>query len=102
VSGEATSGSEAAAATTTETDGVPGTVLVTGGTGLVGSRLLPRFVEAGIATRGLVRAGKQLPAGVEAVDGDILDPQTLPGALAGVTAVIHLAALFRTDDEAAV
>lgn len=79
-----------------------GTVLVTGGTGLVGSRLLKRFVEAGIATRGLVRAGKELPAGVEAVEGDVLDPQTLPQALAGVTAVIHLAALFRTDDEAEV
>ena len=79
-----------------------GTVLVTGGTGLVGSRLLKRFVDAGISTRGLVRAGKELPAGVEAVDGDILDPATLPSALAGVTAVIHLAALFRTDDEAAV
>jgi nucleoside-diphosphate-sugar epimerase len=81
---------------------VTGTVLVTGGTGLVGSRLLTRFVEAGIATRGLVRAGKELPIGVEAVEGDILDPSTLPRAFAGVTAVIHLAALFRTEDEAAI
>jgi len=78
------------------------TVLVTGGTGLVGSRLLTRFVEAGIPVRGLVRAGKELPAGVEAVTGDILDPQTLPSALAGVTDVIHLAALFRTADEAGI
>ncbi len=43
------------------------TVLVTGGTGLVGSRLLTRFVAAGIDTRGLVRAGKELPDGVAAV-----------------------------------
>jgi nucleoside-diphosphate-sugar epimerase len=78
------------------------TVLVTGGTGLVGSRLLRRFVEAGIPTRGLVRAGKELPAGVEAIEGDILDPSTLPRALAGVTVIVHLAALFRTEDEAAV
>ncbi len=75
------------------------TVLVTGGTGLVGSRLLRRFVEAGIETRGLVRAGKQLPTGVTAVEGDILDSGTLPAALDGVTDVIHLAALFRTSDE---
>lgn len=86
------------------TDAVPttGTVLVTGGTGLVGSRLLKRFVDAGIPVRGLVRTGKELPAGVEAIDGDILEPATLPAALDGVTAVVHLAALFRTGDEAAI
>jgi nucleoside-diphosphate-sugar epimerase len=78
------------------------TVLVTGGTGLVGSRLLKRLVEAGIETRGLVRAGKELPPGVTTVEGDILDPATLPVALEGVSDVIHLAALFRTADEDAV
>ena len=77
-------------------------VLVTGGTGLVGSRLLKSFVEAGIETRGLVRAGKELPSGVAAVEGDILDPETLPTALDGVSDVIHLAALFRTADDDAV
>jgi nucleoside-diphosphate-sugar epimerase len=78
------------------------TVLVTGGTGLVGSRLLKRFVDAGIETRGLMRAGKELPEGVAAVEGDILDPETLPAALDGVSDVIHLAALFRTADDDAV
>ena len=78
------------------------TVLVTGGTGLVGSRLLKRFVEAGIEARGLVRTGKEVPAGVTAVDGDILNPESLPAALDGVSDVIHLAALFRTADEDAV
>jgi nucleoside-diphosphate-sugar epimerase len=78
------------------------TVLVTGGTGLVGSRLLTRFVDAGIETRGLVRAGKQLPPGVVASEGDILEPSTLPDAVAGVTAIVHLAALFRTPDEASI
>jgi nucleoside-diphosphate-sugar epimerase len=78
------------------------TVLVTGGTGLVGSRLLKRFVEAGIETRGLVRAGKELPPGVTVVEGDILEPGTLPAAVGGVSTVIHLAALFRTADDDAV
>jgi len=76
------------------------TILVTGGTGLVGSRLLRRFVEAGIDCRGLVRSGKELPAGVTAVEGDILSPDSLVAAVEGVTAIIHLAALFRTGDEA--
>jgi site-specific recombinase XerD len=39
------------------------TILVTGGTGLVGSRLLRRFVDAGLDCRALVRPGKEVPAG---------------------------------------
>jgi len=76
------------------------TILVTGGTGLVGSRLLKRFVEAGIDCRGLVRPGKKLAVGVTALEGDILRPESLAAAVEGVTAIIHLAALFRTGDEA--
>lgn len=75
------------------------TVLVTGGTGLVGSRLLQRLVESGVECRALVRSGKQLPAGVAAIEGDILDPPSLAKALEGVSAIIHLAAVFRTTDE---
>lgn len=78
------------------------TVLVTGGTGLVGPRLLQRFVAAGIDSRALVRPGKHLPDGVTPVEGDILSPETLAAAVKGVSAIIHLAALFRTADEAAI
>jgi nucleoside-diphosphate-sugar epimerase len=78
------------------------TVLVTGGTGLVGSRLLKRFVEAGIDCRALVRPGKGLPVGVTAVEGDILNPGSLTSVVEGVSEIIHLAALFRTHDEAAI
>ncbi len=75
------------------------TILVTGGTGLVGSRLLRRFVEAGIECRGLVRPGGELPDGVEPVRGDILDPGSLAAAVDGVEAIVHLAATFRTTDD---
>lgn len=74
------------------------TILVTGGTGLVGERLLQRLVAAGIECRGLVRAGKQLPVGVEPIEGDILDPDSLAEAVSGVSAIVHLAAVFRTQD----
>lgn len=74
------------------------TVLITGSTGLVGSRLLQRLVDAGIDCRALVRPGKTIPAGVTAVEGDILDPETLAAAVEGVTAIIHLAAVLRTPD----
>ena len=73
-------------------------VLVTGGTGLVGTRLLPRLVEAGYHCRALVRAGKTVSSGVAAIDGDILDPSSLREAIAGVDAVIHLAAVLRSTD----
>lgn len=75
------------------------TILVTGGTGLVGPRLLKRFAAAGVDCRALVRAGKEVPAGVTTVEGDILRPDTLPAAVEGVSAIVHLAALFRTPDE---
>ncbi len=74
------------------------TILVTGATGMVGARLLPRLVAAGVECRALVRAGKTLPAGVTSVDGDILEPASLVAALDGVSAIIHLAALLRTSD----
>ena len=74
------------------------TVLITGATGRVGERLLPRLVEAGFACRVLLRAGKSCPRGAEATMGDILDPLTLPNAVRGVSSIVHLAAVFRTQD----
>jgi UDP-glucose 4-epimerase len=75
------------------------TVLVTGATGLVGPRLLARLAAEGIECRALVRAGKDVPDGVERIEADILNPESLPAAVAGVDAIIHLAAVFRTRDE---
>lgn len=74
------------------------TVLMTGATGLVGERLLPRLIDAGVNCRALVRGGKNVPAGARSVDGDLLDPASLASALKDVTAIIHLAAVFRTAD----
>lgn len=74
------------------------TILITGGTGLVGSRLLPRLVEAGWDCRALIRTGNDAPAGVTRVEGDILDRDSLASAMEGVSAVVHLAAVLRTPD----
>jgi len=75
------------------------TILVTGGTGLVGSRLLRQFVDAGIDCRALVRPGKEVPAGATCVEGDLLDADTLREAVEGVSAIVHLAAVFRTQND---
>jgi nucleoside-diphosphate-sugar epimerase len=74
------------------------TILITGATGLVGERLVPRLVEEGLACRVLLRAGRNCPSGAMAVTGDMLDPSTLSEAVRGISAVVHLAAVFRSPD----
>ena len=70
------------------------TVLVTGATGYIGGRLLPRLLEAGHRVRCLVRDPSRFDAGawpgVEVAVGDALRPETLGEALAGVDAVHYL------------
>lgn len=73
-------------------------ILVTGATGLVGARLLPRLIEAGVDCRALIRGGKNAPPGATVAAGDLLDPASLASAVEGVSAIIHLAAVFRTPD----
>ena len=73
-------------------------ILVTGATGLVGSRVLPRLVAAGFDCYALVRRPKDLPDGATAVEGDLLDAETLTGSVGGFSAIIHLAAVFRSPD----
>lgn len=70
-------------------------ILVTGATGYVGGRLVPRLLEAGYAVRVLVRDAQRLDGRswqdqVEVVKGDVLESDTLPPALAGVHAAYYM------------
>ncbi len=70
--------------------------LVTGGTGFLGSYLVPTLLERGAEVRVLLRPGtpvRQLPQGVETRVGDIRDATALRAACDGVDVVFHLAAL---------
>jgi nucleoside-diphosphate-sugar epimerase len=77
------------------------TVLVTGGTGFVGSHVAARLVESGRAVRLLVRDPAKLarvPAlldttSIDVVSGDVTDRASVERALDGCTAVVHAAAL---------
>jgi len=69
-------------------------ILVTGATGYVGGHLLARLAAGGGPVRGLVRRpDAKLPTGVESVNGDITEPDSLPAAVEGVETVIHCAAI---------
>ncbi len=70
-------------------------VLVTGATGYVGGRLVPRLLEAGYRVRCLVRDPARLqgrPWGeqVEVAEGDVFRPATLVAAMQGVDAAYYL------------
>lgn len=71
-------------------------VLVTGGCGFIGARLVPllREREADVRVFDNLSRGRRDNVGedVAVVVGDIRDPAALGGALAGVDAVVHLAA----------
>lgn len=70
-------------------------VLVTGATGYVGGRLVPRLLDRGHAVRVLARDPRRiadLPFGdaVEVRRGDVLDPGTLTHVLEGIEAAYYL------------
>jgi uncharacterized protein YbjT (DUF2867 family) len=72
----------------------PGRVLLTGATGYVGGRLLRKLEESGRLVRCMVRRPEVLSGRAaeqtEIVHGDILDPDSLHEALAGVTTAYYL------------
>ena len=74
------------------------TTLVTGATGRVGSRFVPRLLDQGEPVRVLVRdperAEPLLRRGVEPLTGDLRDPAARERAVAGVDAVVHLGAVL--------
>jgi uncharacterized protein YbjT (DUF2867 family) len=76
------------------TPNAPG-VLVTGVTGYIGGRLVPRLLEAGVSVRCLVRdsarlQGRSWRPDVELVVGDVLQPASLDDALRGVSVAYYL------------
>ncbi|HIH44038.1 MAG TPA: NAD-dependent epimerase/dehydratase family protein [Candidatus Methanoperedenaceae archaeon] len=70
-------------------------VLVTGGAGFIGSHLVRRLKKDNeIIVFDNFSSGRRefIPAGIEVVDGDLLDEESIAEALGGIDFVYHLAA----------
>ena len=78
-------------------------ILITGATGKVGSRFVPRMLAKGydvhILVRDAAKASALVERGAKVVIGDLYSTDTLPPAVEDMEAVIHLAALFRTFND---
>ena len=68
------------------------TILITGASGTIGRQVVQHLVDRGAAVRALVRDPSKVafPAGVEVVQGDLLDVQATRRALAGVSTLFLL------------
>jgi nucleoside-diphosphate-sugar epimerase len=81
------------------------TVLLTGGSGFLGSHIAEQLCQTGVAVRALVRRTsdtsflRTLP-GVELVDGGLDNAGSLRRAADGVTGIIHSAGLVKARNEA--
>lgn len=80
-------------------------ILVTGGTGFIGSHVVEALLARGERVRCLVRSAARLRwlrgLDVEIVEGDCVHPETLGPALASVDRVIHAAGVTFAPSEAA-
>ena len=80
-------------------------VLVTGGTGYVGSHAIAALARAGHRIRVLARSPERIPRAlvplgadhVETVIGDVTEPVAVERALDGCDAVLHAASVFSMD-----
>jgi uncharacterized protein YbjT (DUF2867 family) len=72
-------------------------ILVTGGTGTLGRRLVPRLRQAGCQVRVLSRHPHPAEDGVQFLTGDLRTGQGLPPAVDGVATIVHCAGSSKGD-----
>jgi uncharacterized protein YbjT (DUF2867 family) len=73
-------------------------LLVTGGSGALGSKLVPRLAARGHAVRVLTRGNRKI-VGAESVAGDLLDMRGVEAAVIGAECVVHCASSPRDETQ---
>jgi uncharacterized protein YbjT (DUF2867 family) len=76
-------------------------ILVTGGTGTLGSLIVPRLRDDGLDVRVLSRHNHPNEEGIEFVTGDLATGDGVPAAVAGTEVIVHCAGGAKGDDEKA-
>ncbi|MCU4719261.1 NAD(P)H-binding protein [Halapricum hydrolyticum] len=76
-------------------------VLVTGATGFVGSSLVPALLDAGHEVVAMTRDADRYdpPDGVDVVEGDLLEPETIAGDFDGIDAAYYLVHSLQTGGD---
>ncbi len=79
-------------------------ILVTGATGYIGGRIVPRLLDLGYRVRVLVRdparlQGREWSGKVNVVQGDVFKPETLSAAMDGISAAYYLIHSMSENDD---
>ncbi len=77
-------------------------MLITGGTGFVGSHLIKRLIDEGHKVRCVIREGSKKidrikGLGAEIVHGDVTDADSLTDACKGVDTIVHLVGIIQEE-----
>jgi uncharacterized protein YbjT (DUF2867 family) len=76
-------------------------ILVTGGTGTLGSLVVRRLWDAGSNVRVLSRRSREAKDGIEFVTGDLATGEGIQPAVDGVATIVHLAGSPKGDEDKA-
>jgi uncharacterized protein YbjT (DUF2867 family) len=76
-------------------------ILVTGGTGTLGSLVVPRLQDAGHEVRVLSRRSHDSRDGIEFVTGDLATGEGIDTAVDGIEIIVHLAGSAKGDEDKA-
>jgi uncharacterized protein YbjT (DUF2867 family) len=76
-------------------------ILVTGGTGTLGSLVVPRLRDAGRTVRVLSRSSREAEDGIDFVTGDLATGEGIEAAVEGAEVILHLAGSSKGDEDKA-
>jgi uncharacterized protein YbjT (DUF2867 family) len=74
------------------------TILVTGASGNAGGAVVRALAAKGVAGKALLRSPRDLPAGIDLLQGDLNEPETFAAGLEGVSGIFLLSGYAKTEE----